>query len=113
MKAKAAIGAGTQALLRVAGREAGELDAVRLCGGFASALDLGSAQAIGLLPRIAPERIAVCGNTSLAAAALAAARPEVLDEFDPERFPCTEVQFNRLPFFEGLYTGNLLLAPQD
>ena len=110
LKAKAAIEAGTSALLRCAGKRPDDLDEIQLCGGFASALDLESAQAIGLLPRIPVERIAVRGNTALAAAALAASRPGILDEFGPERLNCTEIQFNELGFFTDLYTESLTLT---
>lgn len=110
LKAKAAIEAGTSALLRCAGKCAEELDEIQFCGGFASALDLESAQAIGLLPRLPVERIAVRGNTALAAAALAASRPRILDEFGPEQLDYTEVQFNELGFFTDLYTESLTLA---
>lgn len=110
LKAKAAIEAGTSALLRCVGKRPEELDEIQLCGGFAAALDLESAQTIGLLPRIPAGRIAVRGNTSLAAAALAASRPGILDEFGPERLDYTEVQFNNLGFFADLYAKSLTLA---
>lgn len=50
LKAKAAIEAGVLALLGSVGRSPSELDALYLCGGFASALVLASARSTGLLP---------------------------------------------------------------
>ncbi len=109
LKAKAAIEAGTLALLQSAGKRPDELDAIYLCGGFASALKLESAQAIGLLPAIPHNRIQICGNTALAAAVIASAAPSVIDQCDPEQLDYTEVSLNHLDFFAPLYTNSLML----
>ena len=102
LKAKAAIEAGVLALLGSVGRSPSELDALYLCGGFASALDLASARSTGLLPAVAADRIRICGNTSLAAAIQAAADPEILDQFESERPGFRDIPLNNLPEFEEL-----------
>lgn len=109
LKAKAAIEAGVLALLGSVGRSPSELDALYLCGGFASALDLASARSTGLLPAVAADRIRICGNTSLAAAIQAAADPEILDQFESERPGFRDIPLNNLPEFEELYTRSLAL----
>ena len=97
------------ALLGSVGRSPSELDVLYLCGGFASALDLASARSTGLLPAVAPDRIRICGNTSLAAAIQAAADPEILDQFESERSSFRDIPLNNLPEFEELYTRSLAL----
>jgi uncharacterized 2Fe-2S/4Fe-4S cluster protein (DUF4445 family) len=66
--AKAATAVGQRVLLRRLGLRPEDLDHVYLAGGFANALDIGSAMDIGLLVPVAPERIVRAGNASIAGA---------------------------------------------
>ncbi|MBS1370469.1 MAG: DUF4445 domain-containing protein [Lentisphaeria bacterium] len=109
LKAKAAIGGGVLALLDYAGIRAEELDVLWLCGGFAAALDPGPAKRAGLIPPLPEERIRVCGNTSLAAAILAAEKPDELDNFESERANYTDVNLNDLSSFPDFFAGSMTL----
>ncbi len=66
--AKAATTVGQRVLLRRLGITPGQLDHVYLAGGFANALDVGSAVDIGLLVPVAVERVVRTGNASIAGA---------------------------------------------
>ncbi|HEY5465967.1 MAG TPA: ASKHA domain-containing protein, partial [Clostridia bacterium] len=68
--AKAAIAAGIETLLSVAGLEPGQIDEVFLAGGFGNYLDPDSAIAIGLLPGAFAGRIRAAGNTAGIGAAM-------------------------------------------
>jgi len=64
-QAKAANTVGYTALLRTLGLTVADLGRVHLAGGFASSLNVESAMAIGLLPRVALDRVIVHGNASV------------------------------------------------
>ena len=66
--AKAATTVGQRVLLRRLGITPAQLDHVYLAGGFANALDVGSAVDIGLLVPVAVERVVRTGNASIAGA---------------------------------------------
>lgn len=71
--AAGAIRAGIQILLKRAGLQPSDLDAVLIAGGFGNFIRRSNAQRIGLLPcEIARQRIRYLGNTSLAGARLVA-----------------------------------------
>lgn len=65
-RAKAAVAGGIRALCRNAGIAVDELRRVSVAGAFGRHLDIGNAQAIGLLPPVAPGIVELCGNTALA-----------------------------------------------
>ena len=65
-RAKAAIGAGIAALGATAGVPLGALRRIVVAGLFGRYLDIGNAQAIGLLPPLAADRIELAGNTAAA-----------------------------------------------
>ncbi|MDR0933212.1 MAG: ASKHA domain-containing protein [Victivallales bacterium] len=109
LKAKAAIAGGVAALLNYAGIRPEELDMLYLCGAFAAKLNLDSARRIGLIPPLSDERIKVCGNTSLAGAILAVAKPEVLELLESERQLYTNVNLNELECFQSYFTEALTL----
>ena len=72
-RAKAAVAAGIVCLLRLAGVSAGDLARTHVTGIFGRYLDMANAQAVGLLPAGAPERLvrmqdsALCGCERLLA----------------------------------------------
>ena len=66
--AKAATAVGERVLLRRLGLRPGDLDRVYLAGGFANALDAGSAIEIGLLVPVTADRVIRAGNASIAGA---------------------------------------------
>jgi len=69
--AKAAIRTGIQVLLATNGRKEEELDQVIIAGAFGSYIDVASAVAIGLLPRLPLERFRQVGNAAGMGAKLA------------------------------------------
>ncbi len=66
--AKAATAVGQRVLLRRLGLRAGDLEHTYLAGGFANALDVGSAIEIGLLVPVAEDRVVRSGNAAIAGA---------------------------------------------
>ena len=110
LQAKAAVRAGIHSLLRAAGIELAALERLWLCGGFARGLNLASAQAIGMLPRLPEERFRLCGNASLAGAALLAAHPEKAAEFDRLASLPRELPLNSIPGFEQEFIDALRLS---
>lgn len=65
-RAKAATAAAMAALLREAGKDWSDLARLCVCGAFGRRLDIGKAQAVGLLPPIDRERIELIADASLA-----------------------------------------------
>jgi len=63
--AKAAIAAGVEILLRELGISADNLDELLIAGAFGSTLDPRSAQRIGVIPRVALDKVRALGNTAL------------------------------------------------
>lgn len=66
--AKGAIRSGIDLLLRVAGVQPGELDAILLAGAFGNYLRRESAVRIGMLPAVDPDRVRPIGNAAAAGA---------------------------------------------
>ncbi|MFN8623526.1 MAG: ASKHA domain-containing protein [Chloroflexota bacterium] len=64
-QAKAANACGQQILLRRMGITADQVDQVYLAGGFANAIDVENAIAIGMLADVRPERVIRAGNAAL------------------------------------------------
>jgi uncharacterized 2Fe-2S/4Fe-4S cluster protein (DUF4445 family) len=69
--AKGAIRCGIETLLQDTGIEAGDVDRVIIAGAFGAYIDIESAIAIGLLPKLALERVSQVGNAAGAGARLA------------------------------------------
>ncbi|NDL66456.1 ASKHA domain-containing protein [Anaerotalea alkaliphila] len=64
--AKSAIRAGLESLVKDRGIALEDLELLQVAGGFGNNLDLDSATAIGLLPKVLQEKVVLVGNTSLA-----------------------------------------------
>jgi uncharacterized 2Fe-2S/4Fe-4S cluster protein (DUF4445 family) len=64
-RAKAATGAGIAKLLALAGVSSADITRLCIAGSFGQLLNIQHAQAIGLLPECAPERVELCGNAAL------------------------------------------------
>jgi uncharacterized 2Fe-2S/4Fe-4S cluster protein (DUF4445 family) len=109
LQAKAAIGAGIETLLTVAGLTAPEIGRVYLAGGFGMHVDVAHAIAIGLLPGFRPEQVRVVGNTSLAGAFLALMDRTVLAEMEALRGRIEVIELNQHPEFENGYIDHLSL----
>ena len=104
LKAKAAIRAGISALEEHCGAAASKLV---LAGGFAAALDMDNAVAIGMFP--AGREIAVIGNSSLSGAAALASDPGLMSEFVKLSKLPKELPLAELSGFEKTFIDSLLL----
>ncbi|MDP3051630.1 MAG: ATP-binding protein, partial [Eubacteriales bacterium] len=71
LRAKAAVFAGIQTLLRSVGLGKDDIEQVLIGGGFGRHLNVRDAVAIGMLPDLPPERFRFVGNSSLGGARLA------------------------------------------
>jgi uncharacterized 2Fe-2S/4Fe-4S cluster protein (DUF4445 family) len=109
LQAKAAIGAGIETLLQIAGIQATEISNVYLAGGFGMHLNVPNAIAIGLLPEFRPEQVRVVGNTSLAGALLTVIDRSTLDEMETIRSRVDVIELNLAEDFEDRYIEHLML----
>lgn len=75
-RAKAATAAATAVLLDRAGRGASELRRLCVCGAFGATLDVGHAQALGLLPPVPPGCVELHGAAALAGCERALLSPD-------------------------------------
>ena len=110
-RAKAAIGVGIGALCGHAGVGLKELRRVCVGGAFGRYLDVGSAQAIGLLPPVPPETVELAGNTALAGCCdvmLSSLAAERLKEL---RSRARLVNLSSYPDFDQAFFENLYLQP--
>jgi uncharacterized 2Fe-2S/4Fe-4S cluster protein (DUF4445 family) len=109
LQAKAAIGAGIDTLLEIAGAKAAEIGRVYLAGGFGMHLDVEHAIEIGLLPGFTADQVEVVGNTSLAGALLGLIDRGTLDEMEEIRDGAEVVELNLHEGFEDCYIDHLML----
>jgi uncharacterized 2Fe-2S/4Fe-4S cluster protein (DUF4445 family) len=109
--AKAATAVGQRVLIRRLGMRPGDLERVYLAGGFANALDAGSAIEIGLLVPVPADRVVRAGNASIAGARallLSRRRRQAL-----ERLVTTieHAEIETEPDFFDLFTDGCLFEP--
>jgi uncharacterized 2Fe-2S/4Fe-4S cluster protein (DUF4445 family) len=109
--AKAAIRAGIELLLAAAGVDAGALDEVVVAGAFGTYLDVTSAVAAGMLPRLPPERYRQIGNAAgLGARQLLISRPRrALADQVARRVRYVELTTH--PEFADTFTQELAFGP--
>ena len=79
LRAKAAIYAGANILVKSLGLEFKDFERILIAGGFGSYLDRRKTQILGLIPDIPLERIQFVGNTSIIGAKMALLSREALD----------------------------------
>ncbi len=109
LQAKAAIGAGIEALLVNAGIRPENLGQLYLAGGFGMHLNVAHAIEIGLLPGVREEQVRVVGNTALAGALLALVDRNTLAEMEGLRAQVEVVELNLAEGFEDRYIEHLML----
>jgi uncharacterized 2Fe-2S/4Fe-4S cluster protein (DUF4445 family) len=112
LQAKAAIQAGVEVLLELAGLAMGDLETVFVAGGFGYHLDPAHAMRIGLLPAVPLSRIETIGNASLGGASLALLA-DVSDKAGGLLKSCEIVELNQVPSFSDHYTDALSLGPLE
>ncbi len=109
--AKAATAVGQRVLLRRLGLRPEDLDRVYLAGGFANALDIGTAVEIGLLVDAPRERMIRAGNASIAGARallISRGRRAALDDLVRR---IEHVELEAEPDFFDLFTDGCLFEP--
>jgi uncharacterized 2Fe-2S/4Fe-4S cluster protein (DUF4445 family) len=109
--AKAATAVGQRILLRRLGLRAADIERVYLAGGFANALDVGSAIEIGLLVPVSPGHVVRSGN-----AAIAGARALLLSRHRRARLDrlvgrIEHAELETTPDFFELFTDGCLFEP--
>jgi len=110
-RAKAAIGAGTKCLMEMAGIGMEDLRRVCVCGAFGRFLNVPNAQAIGLLPGIAADKVELCGNSALAGCEFLLFSMESGNSLEEVRNKTQIVNLAQAPEFEELFVENLYLRP--
>ena len=109
LQAKAAIGAGIETLLEVAGISAADVGQVYLAGGFGMHIDVAHAVGIGLLPGFEVAKVRVVGNTALGGAVLTVLDRSVLEAMEALRARIEVVELNLAEGFEDRYIDHLSL----
>ena len=110
LQAKAAIQAGWTTLLECAGLAVDELIEVVVAGGFGYHLTPAHAVAIGLLPPVAPEKIRLVGNASLAGASLALLSPTASATWTARCRKIRVIELNQVESFEDHYIDAMSLS---
>ncbi len=80
LRAKAAMYAGCQTLVKSVGMTSGDIEQVIIAGAFGSYIDIEQAITIGLLPDLPRERFIFIGNGSLMGARLSSFSTDILDD---------------------------------
>ena len=108
-RAKAAIGAGLEKLLTLAGIRRDGISRLCIAGTFGQHLNVEMAEEVGLLPGIPAERVELCGNTALAGAELLLlSQTAAADEVSLRR-SVRMVNLANEPDFDDVFLDNLYL----
>lgn len=110
-RAKAAIGVGIQALLANADMGYEEIQRICVSGAFGGSLHVLNAQDIGLLPKISPERVELCGNTALAGCEDALLSPGIVERLQCLADQARMINLSHCPDFDMLFLESLYLQP--
>jgi uncharacterized 2Fe-2S/4Fe-4S cluster protein (DUF4445 family) len=111
-RAKAAIGAGVRVLLKLAGMDGDGLRRICVCGSFGRFLDIGNAQALGLLPIAPPVGVELWGSAALMGCEsllLSTDGRAYLESL--KRDKTTLVNLSQVPEFEEYFLESLYLQP--
>ncbi len=110
-QAKASNASGQRILLRKLGLAADQVDRVYLAGGFANAIDIDNAIAIGFLAQVRPERVERVGNSALRGATillLSRSRREALGELIGR---IEHIELETEPDFFDLFVDGCMFHP--
>jgi uncharacterized 2Fe-2S/4Fe-4S cluster protein (DUF4445 family) len=110
-RAKGAIAAGIKTLLSTAKIKATELRRICVGGVFGQHLHCRHAQAVGLLPGVAPEQVELCGNTALAGCERLLLSPSGTGALASLRKQTTVINLAQSADFERLFLESLYLEP--
>ena len=112
-RAKGAIGAGMEILMKNAGMGIGDLRRLCIGGLFGRYLDIGNARDIGLLPAISPDLVELCGSTALAGCEDTLFEPAAVERLMAIRERSRLVDMSGCPDFDEIYLKNLYLRPMS
>lgn len=110
-RAKAAMTAAARVLLARAGLRWADLRRLCLCGAFGARLEFDHAQRLGLLPPIAPARVELHGNASLAGCERALLAADALGPGSAAGEALAAVNLATVPEYDELYVDHLPLRP--
>lgn len=109
VRAKAAIYAGCQTLVKSVGITCQDIEQVIIAGAFGSHIDIGKAITIGLLPDLPPERFIFIGNGSLWGARLTSFSTDILDDARQAARVMTNFELSENTTFMNNYIAALFL----
>ncbi|AFM25311.1 ASKHA domain-containing protein [Desulfomonile tiedjei] len=112
-RAKAAIGTGIHVLLERANMDYKDLRRLCVGGAFGSFLNIANAQQIGLLPKIQPELVELCGNTALAGCADVMLSDIAARHLALLRNSLKIVNLSQCPNFDDIFLEHLYLQPSQ
>lgn len=110
-RAKAATAAAMAELLRLAGMGWGDVRRLCVCGAFGRHLDVAHAQAVGLLPPIAPQQVELAADATLAGCERALLSPEGEQLFSGLAGRISAVNLSYIEGYEDRYINHLRLQP--
>jgi uncharacterized 2Fe-2S/4Fe-4S cluster protein (DUF4445 family) len=110
-RAKAATAAAMAALLKAAGMNWPDLQRLCVCGAFGRRLDIGHAQAVGLLPPIDPARIELVADATLAGCERALLAHQGENLFAAMGARIHAVNLSQLAEYDEDYINHLRLEP--
>jgi uncharacterized 2Fe-2S/4Fe-4S cluster protein (DUF4445 family) len=110
-RAKAAIAAGIDVLLRRAGLRFDEIGTIHVAGSFGEHLDIHNAERIGLLPPMPAARVHLAGNTALAGALDIVLSDEAETALSRARQNAKVINLSMEDDFEELFIDHLYLRP--
>ncbi|HLB27635.1 MAG TPA: ASKHA domain-containing protein, partial [Dehalococcoidales bacterium] len=113
MRAKAAMYAGYQTLVKSIGMTMNDIEQVIIAGGFGSYIDIPRAITIGLLPDIPRDRFIFIGNGSLMGVRLASYSTDIIDEMRRVANLMTNLELSENADFMNNYIAALFLPHTD
>jgi len=110
-RAKAAIAAAMEVLLRQAGMGWGELRRLCICGAFGHTLDVGRAQSLRLLPPIDAQGVELHADASLAGGERALLSPDGAQRFAALTDTIKAINLSLIADYDEAYINHLRLRP--
>jgi uncharacterized 2Fe-2S/4Fe-4S cluster protein (DUF4445 family) len=112
-RAKGAIGAGVHFLLAQADMTYKDLQRICVGGAFGSFLNVPNAQEIGLLPKVQPELVELCGNTALTGCEDALLSHVAAQRMEDLRDRLRIINLSECPNFDDIFMEHLYLRPSQ
>lgn len=106
--AKAAVRAATETLIGEHGISANELDCIYIAGGFGSYLDPDNVMTIGLLPRVAKDKIKFLGNAAIGGASMLLLDKTLIDSMQTIKDSIKTLDLATNPAFTDNYMKYML-----